>query len=59
MRYSAFKSESSRISWNELMVRRQKETGYRIEKETVEYRDKVIAAYATRLISRSSSYVES
>ena len=58
MRYSAF-GDSKRMSWNEMMIKKQRETGYRIEKETVEYRDKVMAAYASRLISRSSSYVES
>lgn len=59
MRYSAFKNQSNRLSWSELMIKRQRETGFKLERETVEYRDKVIAAYASKLISTSSSYVES
>jgi len=58
MRYSAF-GDSKRLSWNELMVKKQRKTGFRIVKETIESRDKVIAAYASKLISRSATYIES
>lgn len=59
MRYSAFKNQSNRLSWSEMMIKKQKETGFVIVKETMEKRDKIIAEYANKIISRSSSYVES
>ena len=46
------------MTWNELMVKKQKETGFRIEKETPEHRDQHIKKYAM-LLSMSASYVES
>ena len=59
MRYSAFKNQSNRLSWSEMMVKKQKETGFVIVKETMEKRDEIIAKYASKIISTSSSYVES
>lgn len=50
MRYSRFQSNSQKMSWAELMVKRQKETGFRIEKETIERRDEVIKKYASMCI---------
>jgi hypothetical protein len=59
MRYSAYKSISNRMSWAEMMVKKQKETGFVIVKETIEKRDEIISKYASKIISTSSSYVES
>lgn len=58
MRYSRFQSNSQKMSWSELMVKRQKQTGFKLERETVERRDEIIKKYAT-LLSISASYVES
>lgn len=58
MRYSAY-GNTKRLSWNEMMIKKQRKTGFIITKETIEHRDKIIAEYASKIISRSSSYVES
>ena len=58
MRYSAY-GNTKRLSWSEMMIKKQKETGFVIVKETMEKRDKIIAKYASKIVSASSSYVES